>query len=112
MNSKKRKIPISLKLVGTVGAILLIFSIFCIICIVEIKKVDDSYNNLLDRREKVIENVQELQYMMTNMEVAVQQGLLLNDDSLKKSYDELKQHFENTLDCQSCHESRSAKNHT
>lgn len=97
MKGKRKNIPISLKLVGTVSVILLMFSIFCCISIYQINKVDNSYNNLLNRREKVIGNVQQLQYIMTDMEVAVQQGLLTNDPSYKTTYEQLKKEFDKTL---------------
>lgn len=97
MKGKRKSVSISLKLVGTVGSILLIFSLFCVFCIVQLKKVDNSYNNLLDRREKVIGNVQQLQYIMTDMEVAVQQGLLTNDTSYKTTYEQLKKEFDKKL---------------
>lgn len=97
MKGKDVKIPISLKLAGTIGAILIIFGIFCVVNVVQIKNVDKSYNNLLDRRELVIGNVQHLQFLMTDMEVTVQQLLLTGNEELAAKYYTIKEEFDTTL---------------
>ena len=90
------KISISSRLTIIIGAILIFFGIFCLICISQIRSVDDSYNNLLDRREAVIGNVQHLQFTMSNMEIAVQQALLSQNFDME-SYNSHKQEFTQTL---------------
>lgn len=76
MSKPKVKIPISYKLVGLIGVILLSFGLFFLLAVVQIKNVDSSYNNLLTRRELVVENVQQLQLKMVNIENTVQHLLL------------------------------------
>lgn len=97
MKGKDVKFPISLKLAGTIGAILIVFGMFCIYSVVQIKNVDESYNNLLNRRELVVGNVQHLQYLMTDMEVTVQQVLLTGNKSLESKYYAVKDEFNETL---------------
>lgn len=97
MEEKRVKYPISLKLASTIGCILIIFGIFCVVNVIQIKNIDSSYNNLLNRRELVIGNVQHLQYLMTDMEVTVQQVLLTGNKELESKYYTLKEEFNETL---------------
>lgn len=97
LKGKSFKTSISFKLAGTIGAILIIFGIFCAVNVMQIKSIDQSYNNLLNRRELVIGNVQHLQYLMTDMEVTVQQVLLTENHQLESKYYTLKEAFEETL---------------
>lgn len=78
------------------GGLIVTFAIFCLLSISQINRVDDSYNNLLDRRDAVIGNVQHLQYVVANMEIDVQQAILTQSFDTT-SYEAHKQEFTETL---------------
>ena len=93
---RQKNLSISMRLMVTTGSIIIVFALFCLLAISQINKVDGSYNNLLDRRDNVIGNVQHLQYVMTNMEVSVQQAILTKNYDMA-TYNTYKQEFEETL---------------
>ena len=93
---RQKNLSISMRLMFTTGSIIIVFALFCLLAISQINKVDRSYNNLLDRRDHVIGNVQHLQFMMTNMEVAVQQAILTQNYDTT-AYNTYKQQFHETL---------------
>lgn len=96
LKKRQQHVSISMKLMLTTGSIIAAFALFCLLSVSQINKVDGSYNNLLDRRDAVIGNVQHLQFVMANMEIAVQQALLTQQYDTTSYYTHKKE-FEETL---------------
>jgi len=92
------KFTIAKKIVSGFLSVLLLFTIVSWIAMVQIKNVDWTYSNLLQRHSLVIENVQLLKKEMIVQENALRGFLLTGDSSYVSLYEASEMIFQTALD--------------
>ena len=97
---KKMNIRLSIfgKLISGFLFVLLLLSVIAVIAIVQVNKADWSYLNLLERRNLVIENVQQLIAEATIQENAVRGLVITGDADNRNEYEASRDAFDHALE--------------